>query len=430
MRERMNRRDGAVGRFLNLRRGGFVAAWAVGVVLAGAAAAERPDPPIKLGIDVLEARGFDVLAGKRVGLITNPSGTSRDLRATVDVLADAPNVQLIALFGPEHGVRGEVPAGEKIADGRDEITGLPVRSLYGATRKPTPEMLADIDVLVFDVQDNGSRSYTYISTMAVAMEAAAEEGKAFVVLDRPNPCGGNRVEGRVADMEFKSFVGHLPIPYMHGMTVGELATMTNESGWLEGGVRCDLTVIPMEGWRRSMLWNDTGLLWISSSPHVPRGESSLFYATTGIVGELRTLSEGVGYPLPFELLGRPGLDPQRLANDLNARGLPGVFFQPTYFRPYYHSFEGETCGGVQIVLTDPRRAQLTPIQFHAMDAVMKMHPELAFFGGRRDNMFDKVCGTDLIRKAFADGGLRKVLTLWNEGVDEFKRARAPYLLYK
>jgi uncharacterized protein YbbC (DUF1343 family) len=409
--------------------------WSSVVLLAvgvGSVAAQETEAEVgvKLGVDVLTERGFQPLAGKRIGLITNPTGVNRELRSTVDILYNAPGVELVALFGPEHGVRGEIPAGEKITDATDAATGLPVRSLYGATRKPTAAMLSDIDVLVFDIQDIGSRSYTYISTMAAAMEAAAEHGKAFVVLDRPNPLGGEKIEGRVLDMEYKSFVGYLPIPYLHGMTVGELAHMINEEGWLGDGRKCDLQVIEMEGWKRDMQWADTGLRWVPTSPHVPHANTAAYYACTGIMGELRVMSEGVGYPLPFELAGHPDIDPTRLAEDLNRRDLAGVYFRPMYFQPYYGPYAKETVAGVQIYLSDMARAELTAIQFHIMDAVRQHYPEIAFFAKNRNAMFDKVCGTDRIRKLFKDErALPAILNYWREGVEEFRKARAKYLLY-
>ncbi len=390
----------------------------------------RSSPTVKLGIDVLIDDGFRPLLGQRVGLITNPTGVTGNLRSTIDVLHEADQVELVALFGPEHGVRGEAHAGAHVEDARDEITGLPIRSLYGKHRKPTPEMLADLDLLVFDIQDIGSRSYTYISTMAVAMEAAAESGKKFIVLDRPNPVTGNKIEGRVLDMKYQSFVGYMPIPYVHGLTVGELARMINGEGWLKDGVECNLQVIPMKGWRRDMWFDQTGLTWVPTSPHVPRAETSLYYAATGIMGELRVISEGIGYTLPFELAGAPDIDPRKLADELNRRGLPGIFFRPTYFQPYYGPYAKKTCGGVDILYTDRDQAELTPIQFHVMDAVRQLRPEIKLFGNQRDAMFDKVCGTDRIRRMFLDGRpIEEIIDFWNQGVDEFRARRAEYLLY-
>lgn len=388
-------------------------------------------PPVLPGIDVLAAEGFKPLLGKRVGLITNPTGINVDLRSTVDVLHRAGGLQLAALYGPEHGVRGDTPAGDKIEDATDSVTGVPTFSLYGATRKPTAGMLRDIDVLVYDIQDNGSRSYTYISTMAAAMSAAAEHKIPFVVLDRPNPLGGDRIEGRPLDLKFKSFVGYLPIPYVYGMTCGELARMINGEKWLEGGGSCDLTVIAMRGWERSMTYGDTRLPWVPPSPHIPRWETSLFYAATGIMGELQAINEGVGYPLPFELAGAPGIDAEKFAAALNARNLPGVHFRPTYYQPYYTRYEKQACGGVQIMLTDPPKAHLTAIQFHIMTVVRELYPSITLFGSPRDNMFDKVCGTDEIRRLFErNRPLEDILRAWDDGIERFKSQRRRYLLYK
>ena len=291
-------------------------------------------------------------------------------------------------------------------------------------------MLTNIDVLVFDIQDIGSRSYTYISTMAAAMESAAAHEKPFVVLDRPNPLTGNRIEGRILDLEYKSFVGYLPIPYVHGLTVGELARMINGEGWLPAEKQCDLTVIPMRGWKREMWYDQTGMTWVSTSPHVPRANTSLFYAATGIMGELHVISEGVGVPLPFELAGMPGIEPQKLADDLNKRNLPGLFFRPCYFTPYYTALAKQCCGGVQIHFIDRNAATLTPIQFHIMDAVRKLYPHTQLFGNKRDAMFDKVCGTDQIRVMFEQGRpIEEIIAHWQQGTREFRQQRAAYLLY-
>lgn len=388
-------------------------------------------PVVQTGIDVLAADGFKLLAGKRVGLITNPTGVTADFRSTVDVLYRAPGVKLVALFGPEHGVRGDIVGGAHVADTRDSVTGLPVYSLYGKTRKATPEMLRGLDVLVYDIQDNGSRSYTFISTMALAMEAAAENKVSVVVLDRPNPLTGNRIEGRPLDLKFKSFVGHLPIPYIYGMTCGELARMINNEGWLPGGLKCSLTVVPMRGWRRDMTYEQTGLLWVPASPHIPRADSSLFYAATGIMGELQVINEGVGYPLPFELAGAPWIDAEKFARALNDRKLSGVYFRPLYYEPYYGTHAKTPCGGVQIYITDPARADLTGIQFHVMDAVRSMYPDVKLFGNKRDGMFDNVCGTDQIRRMFQAGRpVGEILRHWHGGCGPFLAKRAKYLMYK
>ena len=414
-----------------MRRGQIiVAAFTFALPPVCAVSAER-QACVMTGIDVLLAEGFKPLAGKRVGLITNPTGITADMRSTVDVLHAAREVSLVALFGPEHGIRGDLPAGKHVGDARDTVTGLPAYSLYGATRKPEAEVLRGIDVLVYDIQDIGSRSYTYISTMGAAMSAAAEKGIAVVVLDRPNPLTGKRVEGRPLDPQFASFVGAYPIPYVYGMTCGELARMINEEGWLEGGAKCDLTVVPMRGWNREMWFDDTGLVWVPPSPHIPRPGSAAFYAATGIMGELHVVSEGVGYTLPFEIAAAPWMDGEVVARELNARRLAGVHFRPVYFQPYYASFKEERCGGVQIHLEDRDRVRLTSVQFHVMDVVRGRYPDVRLFGKKRDRMFDKVCGTDRIREMFLSGeALEQILEVWDSGMETFLERRAKYLMYE
>ena len=286
---------------------------------------------VKPGIDVLRSRGFDILKGKRVGLITNPTGVSSDLEQTVDILHSAPGVKLVALFGPEHGVRGDAEGGKIVDSFNDSQTGLPVYSLYGKTRKPTKDMLRGIDVLVYDIQDIGVRSYTYISTLGLAMEAAAENNVTFVVLDRPDPLTGVRVEGPMLDQKYKSFIGAYRIPYVYGMTAGELAEMINMEGWLENGVKCKLVVVPMEGWKRSMWWDETGLPWVPTSPHIPHASTPQFYVMTGLLGELGTANQGVGYTMPFELVGASWVNGNKLADYLNSRGLAS-FLQTVLLR--------------------------------------------------------------------------------------------------
>lgn len=383
------------------------------------------------GIDVLIADDFKPLAGKKVGLITNPTGVTRDLKSTVDVFFATDKLKLVALYGPEHGVRGDVSAGEHVEDSRDPVTGVPAYSLYGKNRKPAGEMLKDVEVLVYDIQDVGSRSYTFISTMGAAMEAAAEAKIPFVVLDRPNPLTGARVEGRPLDLKFKSFVGFYPIPYVYGLTCGELAKMINGEGWLEGGAKCDLTVVPMRGWKRAMWFDETGLPWVITSPHVPDADSAAYYSTTGLFGELHVLSEGVGYTMPFELAGAPFIQADAFARALNDRKLPGVLFRPLNFKPYYGRLKDKPCGGVQIYFSRRDNAHLTSITWHILDTVREMYPTEKLFGHKRDAMFDKVCGTDRIRTMFEEGKpLSEILEYWNGGMEEYMRMRAKYLMYE
>lgn len=387
---------------------------------------------VRTGAEVLAATGFSILKGQRVGLVTNPTGVLPDLRSTADALAAAPGVRLGALFGPEHGVRGDVPAGKYVATSRDPATGVPVYSLYGTTKKPTAAMLRGLDALVFDIQDIGARSYTYLSTLGNVLEGAAEHGISVVVLDRPNPLGGERVEGSPAESGFRSFVGKYPVPYLHGMTLGELARMIVGRGWLPGGKRCELRVIACENWTRGMAsdWEATGLPWVPTSPHIPRPETAHFYAATGVIGELPALSIGVGYTLPFELAGAPNLGPASFARELTRRGLPGVCFRPMTWTPFYNRYVGRSCGGVQIYLTDPAGASLTRVNFELMDAARRLGGPAFFASAESTEMFDLVCGTNRIRKAFVAGAsAARLWEMWNEGRAAFLTARKPYLLY-
>ncbi len=386
---------------------------------------------VKTGLEVFIASGFRALQGKRIGLVTNPTGITSDYRTNIDVLAKSKAIKLVALFAPEHGVRGDALAGEEVGNSKDALTGIPVHTLYGATRKPTPAMLKGIDALVFDIQDIGARSYTYISTLGLCMEGCAENGIPLYVLDRPNPNGGERVEGNITEPAFRSFVSKYPTPYAHGMTVGEFAKMINGEGWLGGGKRCDLTVIPLEGWNRGMTWEETRLPWVSTSPHIPTPETAMHYLATGIVGEQPTLNIGVGYTLPFAMAGAPGLSAHRMAQELNGRHIPGVYFRPAYWQPFYAAYQNKPCAGVQIHYTDKRKAELTRINFELMDVTRKLNPRLNFFPPGRAAMFDKVCGTDKVRRMFQQGrSASEIWQVWNADASAFRRQREPYLIYK
>jgi len=393
-----------------------------------------PKPVVKTGIDVLVETNFASLAGKRVGLITNPTGVSNTLISTVDIFARTKQFKLVALFGPEHGVRGDVAAGGHVDSYIDSATGIPVYSLYGKTQKPTPEMLKGVDVLVYDIQDIGSRSYTYINTMAVAMEAAAENNIDFVVLDRPNPLTGNRIEGNILDKKYKSFVGMFPIPYVYGMTCGELATLLNAEGWLSTGKACKLTVITMKGWNRSMWWEDTGLEWVPTSPHIPNSATALFYAATGILGELDGVSIGVGYTLPFQLIGAPWIDASRFAQALNAKKIAGVYFRPISYRPFYAVMQGKQVNGVQIYILDRKKVNLVNIQLHIIQVMNELYPAKSIFAlsdASRNDMFDKVMGTDAVRLALEKKTpVEEIVSQWNKDIESFKLIRKKYLLYE
>lgn len=389
---------------------------------------------IKTGIEVLKSQNFKVLEGKRVGLITNPTGVDNNLVSDVDILAAASNVNLVALYGPEHGVRGNAHAGDAVGDDKDPVTGLPVYSLYGKTRKATPDMLKDVDVLVYDIQDNGCRSFTYISTMGLAMEAAAENGKEFVVLDRPNPLTGNKIEGNLTEDDCISFVSQFKIPYIYGLTCGELATYINENGLLKNGVKCKLTVVKMKGWKRNMDYEKTGLQWIPSSPHVPHGNSSFYYPVSGIVGEFGYVSIGVGYTIPFEMFGAPWIKADELADAMNALNLPGVIFRPIYAKPFYSVFSGQQIEGVQVHITDMEKAPLTPINFLFMQEAARLYPDYKFFEKAdkgRYNMFDIVCGSKYIRETFSKNHRwADIESYWNKDVESFRAKSKKFYLYK
>ena len=387
---------------------------------------------VKTGIEVLRNQSFKLLEGKRVGLITNPTGVDSKMKPTIDILFEAPNVKLVALFGPEHGVRGDAYAGDKVDNVTDPKTGLPVFSLYGKTRKATPEMLKDIDVLVYDIQDNGCRSYTYISTMGLAMEAAAENNIEFIVLDRPNPLGGLKIEGNLTEEPFISFVSQFKIPYLYGQTCGELATMLNKEKMLKN--QCKLTVVKMKGWHRKMTWEDTGLEWVIASPHIPYKQSSYFYPVTGIVGELGYLSVGVGYTLPFQIIGAPWINADSLAKALNLLELSGIAFRPIHFKPFYSVFKDEHCHGIQIHIMNYKKAKLSDVQFYIMQELKKLYPEKAVFDNankERYNMFDKVSGSDQIRLKFSvNHSFEDIKGYWNKDVESYRKLSKKYYMYK
>lgn len=387
---------------------------------------------VKTGIEVLRDNNFKILQGKRVGLITNPTGVDSQLKSTVDILNEASGVKLVALYGPEHGVRGDVYAGDKVETTIDKQTGIPVYSLYGKTRKANAEMLKDVDVLVYDIQDIGCRSYTYISTMGLAMEAAAENNIEMVVLDRPNPVGGLKVEGNLAEDKFISFVSQFKIPYLYGLTCGELAKLLNGEKML--GTQCKLTVVPMKGWKRKMTFDQTGLPWVLTSPHVPHATSSFYYAASGILGEFSFMSIGVGYTLPFQLFAKDSIDASALSQRLNDLHLPGVLFRPIFLKPFYAVGQGKNYSGVQFYLTDYKKARLTEIQFYVMQVMAELYPDKKCFGPeteKRYDMFDKVCGSDQIRLLMSKNmKVEDMLPYWRKDEAAFQQLSKRYYLYR
>lgn len=389
----------------------------------------------KPGVEVLRDNGFKQLAGKRVGLITNPTGVDNNLKSTVDILHEAPGVELVALFGPEHGVRGNVHAGDEFGNAVDPATGVQVYSIYGKTKKPTPEMLKGIDALVYDIQDIGCRSFTFVSTLGMALEACAENGIELVVLDRPNPLGGNRVEGNLVEDGYYSFVSQFPIPYLYGLTPGEVATYLNEEGLVAGGKKAKLTVVPMKGWKRSMTFEKTGMPWVLPSPHIPQPVTAYYYPATGILGELYYVSIGVGYTLPFQLICADWIDADKFSEAMNALQLPGVKFRPIHIKPFYSTGKGENLQGIQFYVEDTEDSSLTLLQFYAMQELAKLYPEKRIFetadNKARFDMFDKVCGTDQIRIRFSkDYRVSDIIDYWNKDAEPFKKKSSKYYLYK
>ena len=387
---------------------------------------------IKTGIEVLKSEDFKPLEGLRVGLVTNPTGVDNNLVSDIDLLHRAANVKLVALFGPEHGVRGSSHAGDAVDNDSDAATGLPVFSLYGKNRIPSDEMLQGIDALVYDIQDVGCRSFTYISTLYNVMKAAVRNHKKVVVLDRPNPLGGEKIEGNMTEDNCISFVSQFKIPYVYGLTPGELALYLNGEGLIPGG-RCDLQVIKMKGWKRRMTYEDTGLHWVLSSPHIPEASTAPFYSGTGIIGELYNISIGVGYTLPFKLIGAEWIKAPEFAERMNNLKLPGVIFRPIYYTPYYSVGKGKELQGVQVYFTDYRKASLCDVQWYALQELYKLYPDHDPLKEATDrhNMFDKVCGSFEVRRLFMKRHMwEDAKPYWDKDVASFRKIAKKYCLYK
>ncbi len=381
---------------------------------------------------------FELIQGKRVGIITNHSavvGESQD--HIVDLLHDHEEVEVTALFGPEHGIRGEADAGEPVDDEVDEETGIPVYSLYGDTRYPTEEMLEDVDVLLFDIQDVGTRFYTYPATMGRAMKSAAKTGIPYLVLDRPNPIGGERIEGHIREDEFESGIGLYPTPITHGMTVGELALMIKDNEWHEGISDIDLHVVEMEGWTRDMFWEDSGLDWVPPSPNIPDVETAIIYPGTCLF-EGTNASEGRGTYEPFLQVGSPYISNSEVADDLNNRDLPGLYFNPAVFVPESiegmstePKLEGEQLDGVKIDITESRNVRPVEAGIHIMQAFYENMDE----EGQQDFFIERGmsvrAGNKRVQQQLEEGvDANEIVESWQEDVDYFKEFRKPYLLYE
>ena len=371
------------------------------------------------GIDVLEAQKFAPLAGKRVGLITNQTGIDRNGRSTIDLLGHAPGVKLVALFSPEHGIRGTVD--ERVSSSRDAATGLPVYSLYGETLRPTDAMLAGVDALVFDIQDAGVRFYTYITTMGYAMEAAAAHHIAFYVLDRPDPLRGDRVEGPMLDGNLVNFVGYFPMPVRMGMTLGEMAQMFNA----ENKIGCDLHVIQMQGWRRAYWIDETGLPWVNPSPNLRSLTENVLYLGLEILQQ-GGVSVGRGTSQPFELVGAPWINGEELAAYLNQHAIPGVRFGPTKFTPDSGSYKGEVCEGLRVELTD--RDALKPLQMgiEIAGALAKLYPGKFQVA----KLIELVGNSATVRQLARGDAPSAIAASWDKDLEVFRKIRAKYLLYE
>lgn len=370
------------------------------------------------GIDVLEAEGFRTIRGQRIGLVTNHTGLTRDLRSTIDVLHNTPDVQLKALFSPEHGIRGD--RDEKVPDSTDTRTGLPIYSLYGSTLSPSVAVLRTLDALLFDIQDIGCRFYTYISTLGLCLEACAKAGIHFVVLDRPNPIGGRIMEGPVADADSLSFVAWHTLPIRHGMTVGELARLFN----VERQINAGLIVVPCRGWKREYYYEATGLSWTNPSPNMRCLNQATLYPGIGLL-ETTNVSVGRGTDTPFEQFGAPWLDARRLAAELNRAGLPGVAFVPNRFKPASSVFQGELCQGINVIITN--RSQFRPVRVGIEIAValrrihgetwnIDRYPRLLVHRHTLEALKSGARGADIER-------------LWTSDLRSFHTRRAPFLLY-
>jgi len=386
---------------------------------------------VKTGLDVLKERNFDILKGKKVGLVTNHTAIDKDYNSIIDIFANEKSFELVALFAPEHGVRGDYYAGDEVLNSLDPKTKIPIFSLHGKIKKPTKEMMDKIDVLVYDIQDIGCRSYTYITTMAMCMEACAENSKEFVILDRPNPLGGNRVEGNIVEKGFTSFISYLPIPYVYGLTVGELANYLNNERLKKEKKQCKLQVVKMEGWKRDMVFEETGLPWVPTSPNIPYETSPFYYVASGIMGELGFFSEGVGYTLPFQIFAAEWIDPLVLAEKMNSLGLEGVKFRPITFKALFGKYQGKKLNGVQIHITDYKKVKLMDLQFYFMQVHNELYPEKnPFIGNSRVSSFNKAIGTDKISIMFGQRfKISDIRNYLDKDIEHFKNQSKKYYLY-
>lgn len=387
---------------------------------------------VKTGIEVLVFEENQLLKGKNIGLLVNQTSVTSNLISSIDLLKEqgkAKKFRLVALFAPEHGINGASHASENVEDAKD-ADGIPIYSLHGATRRPTAKMLKGIDLIIVDLQDLGSRSYTYLSTMCYVMEEAAKANIPVIVADRPNPINGIMVDGPLLEDKWRSFVGYLNVPYCHGMTIGELAQFFNR----EYKVGCNLKVIPMQGWKRSMSFQETGLTWIPTSPNIPEASTAFYYPLTGLIGELQLVNIGIGYTMPFKLIGAPWIDAQSFAKKLNAQKLPGVYFQAFYYKPFYGRYANEECEGVFIMVNDPLIYKPVMSQYVIIGLLKSLYPrkfqEAIEQAKSRREMFAKVNGTDAIYQLMSSKPyiVWDLKTLQDKERAEFLPKRNQYLI--
>lgn len=382
---------------------------------------------MRLGLEVFLERHTTNYAGKRIGLLTNLTGVNHELESTIDLFYKHEGIQLTALFGPEHGLRGEVQEGKLIDSSIDPYTGIPVYSLYNKDKKPNVTMLHDVDVVFCDLQDIGTRYYTFIYSLANTMKICGQEGKKVVVLDRPNPINGVTVEGNIVEEDFRSFVGQFPIPVRHGMTIGELAQLFQK----EYAIDCEVEVIPMEGWSRDLYFDQTDLHWVSPTPNTTTMDMCLLYPGTCLI-EGTNLSEGRGTTKPFEIIGAPFIDGRKLADEMNSQNLPGVRFRHTVFKPMYQKYEGEVCEGVQIHISDRNRLKAFELGISLLETVYRLYPEQVTFiqSGEQNRYFlDLLAGTDQLRNQIQQGNTIEFRSQLSNTVKQFEAIKRNYLLY-
>lgn len=408
----------------------FILRAAVLLILITACQTRPQAAEVLPGVEVLAQFHATDLAGKKVGILTNPTGIDRSFRSTIDVVRTLPDVTVVKLFAPEHGLRGGFYAGDKVDETRDPVSGLPIESLYGKTRRPTAEMLKGLDVVIYDIQDVGVRHYTFISSLLYMMEECEKVGVEVWVLDRPEPMGGNIVAGPVLEKEYLSFIGIYTIPKVYGMTPGEFARMVQA----EHTPKLKLRVIPMQGWKRGMTYDKLGWVWVSPSQHIPHWETCYYYAMTGVIGELGILNVGVGTPLPFEQIGMPGFDGTRLAELLNSAGLPGVRFRPASFNPKYGTHTGKDCTGIQIHITDYSQADPERICAQLIAGINQVTGKNNIFKASvakgASSMFMMALGDKSFGNAIAAGS--DLAPEWKSvlsDIEQFKTRRAKYLIY-